>query len=249
MSDTLVLNTFSISHFSEKIRWTLDKSHIAYREKPWTPFFHVLPALVKGGKATTVPILKIPGGYVQDSTAILMWLEKHCAPVTLIPTDAKLREAVWQWEDKFDRMGSHIIRYAYSEALNFPDAVIDVWTLDANRFQKAVLKRSFPVLQKVFRKLLGISSVGVARSRQVVEQSLEAIAQQIASGERYLVGGQLTVADITAASLLAPLVCPDEHPVYSRPMYRESMKAITAQYENHPAFAWVKEMYRMHRRQ
>ena len=73
---TLTLYTFAMSHYSEKIRWTLDVSHIAYREVCLSPAFHIAPALRMGGRGqTTLPIIQGDGESVQDSPRILRFVE------------------------------------------------------------------------------------------------------------------------------------------------------------------------------
>ncbi len=59
--------------------------------------------------------------------------------------------------------------------------------------------------------------------------------------------GRFTVADLTAAALLAPLVCPDEHPVYSSARYRAGVAPLIADWRQRAAFDWVRMLYREHR--
>ena len=66
MTTKLRLYTFSISHFSEKIRWALAHERIPFDEIAWTPALHVAAARTRGGR-TTVPILEADGKHVQDS--------------------------------------------------------------------------------------------------------------------------------------------------------------------------------------
>ena len=49
----LTLYTFAMSHYSEKIRWTLDACDIPYREVCLSPAFHMGPALRMGGRGQT----------------------------------------------------------------------------------------------------------------------------------------------------------------------------------------------------
>jgi glutathione S-transferase len=63
----------------------------------------------------------------------------------------------------------------------------------------------------------------------------------------FLVGGRLTVADLTAAALLAPLACPDEHPIYGSARYRAAIEPLARSWQGGPAFTWVRQMYRLHR--
>ena len=250
MSTPLTLHTFSISHFSEKARWLLDASGIDYVEKPWVPFFHVVPALRLGGRrATTVPILVTETGPVQDSTRILLWLEKHRAPFALLPTDPALREQVLAIEDRFDRIGTHVIRYAYRDALHDSEGIKTVWTLDASPLQKRIVGAAFPLMRAAFRRMLQLGNPrAVASSERKILEGMDWIAGQIADGRRYLVGDSLSAADITVAALLSPLACPDEHAVYSRPDFQKGVEILKARHANHPAMVWVRQLYRDHRR-
>lgn len=248
MSPSLRLYTFSLSHFSEKIRWTMDAARVDYTETRWTPFFHILPALRRGKLGTTVPILQTPQGYIQDSTRILRWLEEHQTGFTLIPQDPALREEVMAIEERFDRIGSHVIRYAHSSALNDPDTIVALWSLDAGPTQARMIKHLFPLLRMAFRRRMRMRADTVARSKQAIAEGLDWLDTRLADGRKFLAGDRLTVADITAAALLAPLFGPDQHPIYSRPDFRAGMAPLIEEWNERPGARWLREMYRRHRR-
>ena len=82
----LTLYTFAMSHYSEKVRWTLDISDIPYREVCLSPAFHIAPALRMGQRGqTTLPILQSASESVQDSPRILSWLQTHRGPLAVMP--------------------------------------------------------------------------------------------------------------------------------------------------------------------
>ena len=63
----------------------------------------------------------------------------------------------------------------------------------------------------------------------------------------HLAGDAFSVADLTAAALLSPIVLPPEFP-YPPPEPRpQHFVALRASLEGHPAFRWVLETYRRHR--
>ena len=250
MSASLKLHTFSVSHFSEKARWMLDAGGIDYVEEPWVPFLHIVKTLRKGGRgATTVPILDTSEGCIQDSTRILLWLEKNRAPFALMPIDSKLREEVLAVEDRFDRVGNHVVRYAYSVSLDNAAGVTKLWTIDATPGQTRFMRAAYPLLRLVFRSKLKLGQpAAIAASEQRFGEGLDWIAEQLKDGRQYLVGTQLTAADITAAALLAPIACPDEHPVYSQADYRDGIAPLRAKWAGHPAMVWVRQLYSHHRR-
>jgi len=242
----LRLYTFSLSHFSEKIRWTLTAGGIAFQEVPWTPFFHILKARSRG-RATTVPVAEVGMESVQDSTRILLWLEQHRAPFSLMPSDAAARDAALAIEKRFDEVGEHVVRFAYSDLLSDGDSVIRYWTTDATPYQSRVIRRWFPVMRWAFRRKLGMGAAKVARSRATIASGVAFLESQVGAGKRYLVGDRLSVADLTAAALLAPLACPDEHPIYGSSRYRAGMAPLVREWQGGTGFAWVRQMYREHR--
>lgn len=240
----LELYTFRVSHFSEKSRWMLDAAGIEYREVAWTPFFHVLPALRRGRRATSVPVLKHASGSVQDSTRILLWLDANMPGFHLLPRDPAQRREALEIEDRCDRVGLHVMRYAYHATLDEAGAVIDVWTLDATRVQRALIARSYPLLRMAFRRLFGIDAARVARAREAIGETLDFLESKLADGRDYLVGDALSAADITAGALLAPLFGPEQHPVYGRADMREAMAPLVAQWQQRPVARWLHRRYR-----
>jgi glutathione S-transferase len=242
----LELYTFRVSHFSEKARWMLDASRTEYREVCWTPMFHLLPALWRGRRGTTVPILRTPGGYVQDSTRILHWLDTNMPGFKLLPQDAQLRREALEIEERFDRVGVHVMRYAYGAALD-KAAVLKLWTLDASTLQRRLLKAAFPLARAAFRSKVPIDPASVAHSRTRIAESLDFLDQRLADGRSFLVGERLSIADITAAALLAPLFGPAEHEIYGREEFRQTCRALVADWNDRPAAGWLRGMYRAHR--
>lgn len=245
MTEPLRLYTFSISHFSEKIRWTLGLEKLPFVEVPWTPPFHVVAAR-RSGRGTTVPVLEAGGVRVQDSTRILHWLDTHRGPLTLLPADEASRREALAIEARFDDVGKHVMRLAYAHVLRDADAVVKLWTLDATPMQRRVLRASFPVFRSLFRRRLDVSAARVRSSRAAIEESLAFIEERTASSP-FLVGDTLSIADVTAAALLAPFVCPDEHPVYASAPFRAGIADVVAPWQSRPAFAWVRSTYRAHR--
>lgn len=240
----LELFTFRLSHFSEKARWLLDASGTAYRETCWTPLFHLGPALLRGRAATTVPILKHRGGYVQDSTRILLWLDANMPGFRLLPRDAAQRAEVLEIEARFDRVGSHVLRYVYGQMMDDAALVTSLWAPDSSALQRRFIATTFPLLRAMFRRRFDLRPARVAQSRQVIEEGFAFLDAQLADGREYLVGDTLSAADITACALLAPLIGPDEHAMYSRSDVRERLAPQLGDWLSRPATAWVRRRYR-----
>jgi glutathione S-transferase len=250
---TLTLYTFAMSHFSEKIRWTLDASGLPYTEVPMTPSLHVVPALRMGGQGeTTLPILKITqtgqeDQHIQDSTQILQWLDEHRGPLALMPRDLSLSEDVMGIEERFDAIGKDVARYLYFRALDHDEQVISLWTRHASKGQSRVVRLLYPFTKWLFRRRLNITAEASGLSELRIQQALAWLDGRLSDGRQYLVGHQLTVADITAASILAPLACPVQHEVYGSESFRQEIGRPPAWLGDRPSMNWVRRIYQAHR--
>ncbi len=63
----------------------------------------------------------------------------------------------------------------------------------------------------------------------------------------YLVGDRFTVADLTAAALLSPIVGPPEFPYKANMPLPEASVKVRESVSKHPAFEWTLGIYRQHR--
>lgn len=251
--ESLTLYTFAMSHFSEKIRWTLDTSGLKYHEVLMTPTLHLVPALCMGGQGeTTLPILQGRQSdglveHVQDSTQILQWLDRRLGPLPVMPRHIALSEDIMDIEARFDAIGDDVARYLYFSALDQDEQVIDMWTRHASRRQARLVKLFFPISKWIFKRRLGITPQATAQSALRIQQALAWLDGRLSDGRRYLVGHQFSVADITAASILAPLACPDQHPVYGAKSFRREPAHSPAWLAKRPCMDWVRWVYQTHR--
>ena len=248
MNDGLKLHTLSMSQSSEKVRWALDAAGLPYQEHRLTPFVHLPRSfLLSGGVGATLPVLEADGESLQDSTRIFEWLAVHRAPFALIPSQAPLRTAVMEAESRFDHLAQHVLRSVYAQLTCDPALLLRLWSVDASRLDALALRVAFPMLARVFGSALDLRPAARARSQRMLERGLDELARAAQDGRHYLVGDGLSVADITAAAMLSPLACPDEHCVYARADYRAAMQPLLQQWEGHPGLEWVRAQYRRHR--
>lgn len=243
----LTLYTFAMSHYSEKIRWTLDSSSIPYREVCMTPVFHMLPALRMGGRGqTTLPILRSPKRAIQDSPRILDWLVDNYGPLSVLPTPqlAQIRAV----EQRFDAIGKDVARFLYAHSFGeSDDYILKLWTDFASPHQAAFIRAAYPVIRWGFKRKLHINASRAEIAKQRITEAIDWLEAELADGRRYLVNNRFSAADITAAALLAPLACPSEHPVYGKPEFALGMHAATKPWRHRMALTWVRQIYESHR--
>jgi glutathione S-transferase len=246
-SKPLTLYTFAMSHYSEKIRWTLDQLGLPYQEVCMTPVFHIGPALRLGGRGqTTLPILQSGQEAIQDSTRILDWLIRHHGPLPLIPTlHARI---IRDTERRFDAIGKEVARFLYHHSFGHADDHIrELWTAHAKPGQATLIRAGYPVIRWAFRRKLRITPGQVARAQERITDALDWLEARTQGGRLHLVGSDLTTADITAAALLAPIARPAQHPIYGDPRFARSMAGATAPWQGRPGLDWVRQVYDTHR--
>lgn len=244
------LHVFAISHYCEKARWALDHHGVAYALRHLAPGAHVQVAQQLGAPGTSVPILVAGGRVVQGSSAILDWADARTVdPARRLAPEPEHSDACRAIEARLDDVaGVHTRRYYYSEALvEYPETVLPVFTRDLAADEARSLEQGWDFIRQAMTARMDLGAEQGRESRLIVEGELDWIESLLADGRRYLLGDHFSRADVTAASLLAPLVRPQQHPTYGGIVLPPGIQADLARWGERPALAWVREMYRAHR--
>jgi len=244
---TPVLWQYSLSNFNEKARWALDFKGIPHRRR----------SLLPGGPRArwfsrdkgTLPLLDLDGRRIVDSTAIIAALEERQPKPPLYPADADQRRQALELEDYFDEHAGHDMRRVGSwEARDEARYGTQFLTTDQPRAVRRPALALRPVLRPVVwgiasRRYRDFDERGYRHSCEALQAALERIESE-REGCPYLVGERFTVADLTAAALLYPLVWPPEYQ-YELPKAPRSEFVESA--ASHPALEWIREIWRRHR--
>src|ERR1700675_1731855 len=92
---------FTSSHFNEKARWALDFKRVPHIRHSLIPGFHV-PVVKRMTGKTHVPVLKLNGAAITDSSKIIEALERAYPQPALYPADPEQRRRALELEDFFD---------------------------------------------------------------------------------------------------------------------------------------------------
>ena len=235
-----------LSHFSEKVRWTLDYKRIAHRRR-------VLGAdyLIRAWRATgrgTLPILFLDGRAIGDSTDIIAALEQRHPEPALYPADAAARRCALALEDYFDEELGPALRAAVVTPVfrHHPDLALRVLTTGMPEQAYRMLRPFVGIFPTFYRFRHGISDARLESDRATVGAALDRIEQE-RQGRAYLVDDAFTVADLTAAAMLSPVLQPPEiqYPMsVELPPYLQDYRAKLLA---HPATQWALDVYRRHR--
>lgn len=243
-----VLYQFPVSHYCEKVRWALDHKHLQYETRNLLPLFH-MPVAFRRTRQNKVPILKLDGRYVANSSTILQTLEERfpSAP-SFYPEDEQTLAEALDWEAYADReIGPHLRRTAYFHIIDDSRLMFEILTQGQTAIGRMAFRTSQPVVIRAMKEGMGINERGYERSLERLTAALDHLDNRLGDGAGYLVGNRFSVADLAVAALLGPLAQPPEAPFQLPGEQPQAMKDFLAAFEGRPTLDWVREIYRKHR--
>jgi glutathione S-transferase len=243
----VVLHQFPYSHYNEKARWGLDWKGIPHRRASHLPGPHALRIRRLSGQSAT-PVLCVDKEVIAGSANVLAALERRFPERPLYPADPALRDralALERWLDV--EVGPAVRSALFSVLIEEPDYLCRLFSTGQRPAVQRLYRAAFPLTRGVMARANGVNDPrGVERAFEITRQALDRVAREIGpSGQ--LAGESFGVADLGAASLLAPLVSP-AHPdmALPRPMPAR-LAAFLGGWASHPAATWVLDQYARHR--
>jgi glutathione S-transferase len=175
---------------------------ILYVEERWAVGPHV-PQARRIAPGTTLPILQAGSEIIQGSGDILTWTKMAGADPVV--------------EARFETIIGVLVRqYIYAATLNDPRyRVLDILLDGVSPTQARIGRLAWPITRRLM-------IVGMKARPELLPQLEEKLSAELAwfdkliAGKRYIVGDELGRADITAASLLAPLARPAALPLTAK---------------------------------
>jgi glutathione S-transferase len=241
-----VLWHLKVSHYNEKARWALDYKGVAHIRRAVVPGRHsaVAKQLSDGD---TLPVLVLDGRAIGDSTRIIEALEARHPEPPLYPAAAGERRRALELEDYFDEeLGPHARRLSVHHMLPDRELLLGAFFQDVTGVRRRAMSAAYPAVRQAMTSTLEVDDRTVAEAFEQLRRARERFRAEL-QPSGYLVGEGFTVADLTLAALLSPLVAPVEFP-YPQPQ------------RGHPSFAplrdalaedgladWTREIYARHR--
>jgi glutathione S-transferase len=197
----MLLLQFSTSHYCRKARLALGYKGISYQVENLTPGLHILKLKPLTG-LTTMPVLlpQIPKQLqaipteryaIADSTQILKFLESYQPEPPLFLTNHEQQTEALMLEDWLDESIGTATRFVYYHFRAGEGKQIDPSLLSQ-------------LVIKVVIKQYGINEATVELATNRLTTALAELSIRWQKNA-YLVGKNVSVADITAAALLSPL--------------------------------------------
>ena len=241
-----VLWQFRFSHYNEKARWALDWKGVPHVRRSLLPGLH-MPPLLWMTRQKQVPVLVVDGRATHDSTRIIALAEQLWPVPPLYPADDALRRRALALEEHFDdELGPHIRRAFFHDVLPHTAEAVAMLAVGCGPIGRAAYRAVFPAIRPLMRMDMRVDETGARVGREKTLAALDRIERELRPSG-YLVGDRFSVADLTAAALLSPLVMPPEFPYQPPVALPEPAASFRRGVADRPAFRWVEEMYRRHR--
>lgn len=234
---------FERSHYNDKARWALDYKAVAHTRTCLLPGLHLATVSKLTGGRTT-PILRIDGEIVDGAANIIDVLESRYPSPPLYPSDPAERERALEIQEMFDdEVGGAVRSALFAVFLDAPGYFSTVFSTHCSLPMRLLYRAAYPVARKAIIAEMNLLDADHIRSCvQRTEEAFDFVAEH-AGPRGYLVGDSFTVADLTAAALLAPAV-ELTHPQMKLPEPKPApVVAWQERWADHPGSAWVKARY------
>jgi glutathione S-transferase len=243
----IVLHQFRASHYNDKVRWALAFKGLKHERVSYLPGPHQIPIKKLSGQTST-PVLVIDGRAIAGSALSIDALETKFPEPRLFPESSAEREQALAIVDRFDReVGPATRTAAFTVFVNELGYVSRLFGGDASPLQRGIYRMMLPLVKPMMAKANGVTDpANVTKSFDTIRQTLDWIAEKTRD-RLFLVGDRFSVADLTVAALMSPIVKlehPDMRPVEPVP---EALVQLLAQWKDHPAVSWVQRQYRENR--
>lgn len=241
-----VLWHLGVSHYSEKVRWALAYKGVEHERRTAPPGPHMLAALwLTRGSQVTFPILELDGEPIGGSAAIIGALEARYPDPPLYPEDPTDRRRALDFEEYFDEdvgpavrlVGWHHMLRDQDKAQSIAAASLPRPLRDSGLARAAATRLAGTFVDLRFRVT---GDDAESRARGVVLAGIDRLEAEL-DGRDYLFGDAFSVADLTAAALLYPMVLPPEGP--RLPGAPESARPFLDELRNRPFWAWVERTF------
>ena len=113
--------------------------------------------------------------------------------------------------------------------------------------QKRLIGASWPLMRRLMIAGMDLGSAQGQDAKRIIDSELSWLDGLLSDSRAFSVGDRFSRADLTAASLLAPLAAPPGHPVYAELRWPPRLAVELAHWAQRPSIQWVRNLYANHR--
>ena len=241
----IILYQFPASHYNEKARWALDLKRVPHQRVSLLPGPHV-PKMKRLSGRTQTPVLVDRTKVVAGSAAILAYLEQRFPDPPLEPSDPGERERALAIAATFDQKVGPAVRLAKFFEVMCGEFAVRTFCAEKAPLTRTLYRASFPLVHLIMKRSMEINAENAEKGREETQYALDYVVRESGTSG-YLIGDSFSLADLTCAALLMPAV--EVADLGGPPLAEtDAERAWLQRWADHPGAAWVREIYRRHRR-
>jgi glutathione S-transferase len=243
---TPLLWHLKVSHYNEKARWALDYKGVAHARRAVGPPRHrQIAKRLTGG--LTFPILVLDGEAIGDSTRIIAELERRRPKPPLYPADPGERRRALEIEEFFDEeFGPYARQLVLYHLLPDPRLLLGTFDSDLRGVRLFRARAMYPLIRRRVVSGFGIDEAGIALAVKKCRAAGERFKAEL-QPSGYLVGDGFTVADLTVAALVSPLIAPEQFPYPQPQRGHPRLAPLRDLLDEYGAGEWARGIYARHR--
>ncbi len=197
----MILYQFDFSPFCVKVRAILNLKQLPYRP------VEVIPLVTQGqveraSGQRQVPVLIDGEAAIVDSTEIALYLERRCPSPPILPAEARARREALRWDDwADDTLAPPLRALAFDAARQDPSLGREQLPPFGSAALDLLMPRVVPLATRAMMRHYRITEDTIRQAGPKAQRALELVAAEV-EGRGFLVGEELTLADISVAAIL-----------------------------------------------
>lgn len=238
----------SAGHYPEMVRWYMDYLDIPYIEKRYAPMIYRIILKITGG-GQLIPYLRTTDAQLRNGHSIIKYFEDK------LPDNLKLGLVDGESQDLYDyfndHLGNYVLQWGYFHLLPLRKVASKTLTANVPFYQRILIQLLYPINARVMRKAMNITSETASIARDQINKTFDLVAKRMSDGRSFLNGDQISIADISLAGLMGPLILPKEYGGYLFKLdeLTKEMRAELEALRSHPTGRFILKLYKEHRPQ
>ncbi|MBK8814542.1 MAG: cytochrome P450 [Methylococcaceae bacterium] len=244
------LLSISVSPYCELVRWVLEKASVPYQETCSVPVLHFFANKCKGG-GIDVPLFISNEVTLTEARQTIEYIDSRVPPALMLyPSDSALNTETQRLLDVFfAKLITSVSSFSYSYCLPEKALLMPVITYKAPSWQTCLVDRFYSKFRARMEQSLPAGMHLIDGFRKTIEEVFTEVDGLLKDGRPFLLGDQLTIADISFAAMTGPLLAPNNYgsPLPDPLRIPEPMRVFAESLRSRPAGRHALKLYREHR--